>query len=350
MKKILVTGGSGYIGSHTIVDLIENGFDVISIDDNSRSTVYGMNGIEKILGKKIKHYKVDLKNFDETRAVFQENTDIVGVIHFAAYKAVGESVQFPMLYFENNLFSLINLLKCVSEFKVQHVVFSSSCTVYGNPDSIPVTESSPIKKAESPYGATKQMGEEILRDFSRSENISSILLRYFNPVGAHPSSLIGELPLGKPMNLVPAITQTAIGKLPKMFVWGHDYPTRDGSCIRDYIHVCDIAHAHTLALQYLIDKKNKTTCDVFNLGTGDGVTVLEAIKMFEEVSGVKLNYELGPRRDGDVIAIYANNEAAVNELGWKIKYGLKEMMDTSWKWELRIKQEEALMTQKSELN
>jgi UDP-glucose 4-epimerase len=350
MKKILVTGGSGYIGSHTIVDLIENGFDVISIDDNSRSTVYGMNGVEKILGKKIKHYKVDLKNFDETRAVFQENTDIVGVIHFAAYKAVGESVQFPMLYFENNLFSLINLLKCVSEFKVQHVVFSSSCTVYGNPDSIPVTESSPIKKAESPYGATKQMGEEILRDFSRSENISSILLRYFNPVGAHPSSLIGELPLGKPMNLVPAITQTAIGKLPKMFVWGHDYPTRDGSCIRDYIHVCDIAHAHTLALQYLIDKKNKTTCDVFNLGTGDGVTVLEAIKMFEEVSGVKLNYELGPRRDGDVIAIYANNEAAVNELGWKIKYGLKEMMDTSWKWELRIKQEEALMTQKSELN
>ena len=207
MKKILVTGGSGYIGSHTIVDLIENGFDVISIDDNSRSTVYGMNGVEKILGKKIKHYKVDLKNFDETRAVFQENTDIVGVIHFAAYKAVGESVQFPMLYFENNLFSLINLLKCVSEFKVQHVVFSSSCTVYGNPDAIPVTELSPIKKAESPYGATKQMGEEILRDFSRSENVSSILLRYFNPVGAHPSSLIGELPLGKPMNLVPAITQ-----------------------------------------------------------------------------------------------------------------------------------------------
>ena len=350
MKKILVTGGSGYIGSHTIVDLIENGFDVISIDDNSRSTVYGMNGVEKILGKKIKHYKVDLKNFDETRAVFQENTDIVGVIHFAAYKAVGESVQFPMLYFENNLFSLINLLKCVSEFKVQHVVFSSSCTVYGNPDAIPVTELSPIKKAESPYGATKQMGEEILRDFSRSENVSSILLRYFNPVGAHPSSLIGELPLGKPMNLVPAITQTAIGKLPKMFVWGHDYPTRDGSCIRDYIHVCDIAHAHTLALEYLISKKNKTTCDVFNLGTGDGVTVLEAINMFEQVSGIKLNYELGPRRDGDVIAIYANNEAAVNELGWKIKYGLKEMMDTSWKWELRIKQEEALMTQKSELN
>lgn len=343
MAKILVTGGCGFIGSHTIVDLVENGFSVISIDDNSKSTAYSMVGIEKITGKKIKNYQVDLKNYDETRAVFQENTDITGVIHFAAYKAVGESVSEPVLYYENNLFGLINLLKCVQEFKVKDFVFSSSCTVYGNPDSIPVTEASPIKKAESPYGATKQMGEEIIRDFSKKGNHTSILLRYFNPVGAHPSALIGELPIGRPQNLVPAITQTAIGKLPKMLVYGNDYDTRDGSCIRDYIHVCDIAHAHTLAIQYLAAKKNKTNCDIFNLGTGDGVTVLEAIHMFEEVSGVTLNYEIGPRREGDVIAIYANNDLAVKELGWKIRYGLKEMMQTAWAWERKIKEAEEIV-------
>jgi len=350
MQKILVTGGCGYIGSHTIVDLIEHGFDVISIDDNSRSTLHGLIGIEKITGKKIKNYKVDLKNFDETQAVFQENIDIVGVIHFAAYKAVGESVEQPLLYFENNIFSLINLLKCVKEFNVPHFVFSSSCTVYGNPDSIPVTESFPVKKAESPYGATKQMGEVMIQDFSNSENVSSVLLRYFNPVGAHPSGLIGELPLGKPMNLVPVITQTAIGKLPKMFVWGNDYATRDGSCMRDYIHVCDIAHAHTLALQYLLNEQNKTNCDIFNLGTGNGVTVLEAIKTFEAVSGIKLNYEIGPRRSGDVIAIYANNDLAVASLGWNIKYDLTEMMRTAWAWEQKIKQHEDIEKQKASLN
>ncbi len=350
MQKILVTGGCGYIGSHTIVDLLENGFDVISIDDNSRSTLYALTGIERITHKKIKNYKVDLKNFDETQAVFQENIDIVGVIHFAAYKAVGESVEQPLLYFENNIFSLINLLKCVKEFNVPHFVFSSSCTVYGNPDSIPVTEKFPIKKAESPYGATKQMGEEMVNEFSRTENVSSILLRYFNPVGAHPSALIGELPLGKPMNLIPAITQTAIGKLPKMFVWGNDYDTKDGSCVRDYIHVCDIAHAHTLALQYLLNKNNSTKCDVFNLGTGTGVTVLEAIKTFEKVSGVKLNYEIGPRRNGDVIAIYANNDLAVSSLGWKIKYDLTEMMRTAWAWEQKIKIQEDLEKQNALLN
>lgn len=341
MSKILVTGGCGYIGSHTIVDLLDNGYTAVSIDDNSRSTAYGMVGIEKITGKKIKNYNVDLKNFDETRAVFQENPDIAGVIHFAAYKAVGESVEEPLLYYENNFFGLVNLLKCVQEFGVKNFVFSSSCTVYGNPDVIPVTEESPIKRAESPYGATKQMGEQVLEDFARvNKNTSVILLRYFNPVGAHPTTLIGELPLGKPQNLVPVITQTAIGKIPKMMVYGDDYATRDGSCVRDYIHVCDIANAHTLAVQYLENKKNKTNCEVFNLGTGDGVTVLEAIKMFEKVSGLKLNYEIGPRRAGDVVAIYANNNRAVSQLGWQIKYNLEDMMRTAWEWEKKIKETE----------
>ena len=350
MPTILVTGGCGYIGSHTIVDLIENGFDIISIDDNSRSSELALNGIEKITKQKVKNYKVDLKNFDETRAVFQENLGILGIIHFAAYKAVGESVEQPLSYYENNMFSLINLLKCVKEFSIPHFVFSSSCTVYGNPDQIPVTEKSPIKEAESPYGATKQMGERILQDFTKVQSTSAILLRYFNPVGAHPTANIGELPLGKPQNLVPAITQTAIGKIPKMFVYGTDYDTRDGSCVRDYIHVCDIAHAHTLALQYLIDKKNATQCDVFNLGTGNGVTVLEAIKTFETVSGVKLNYETGGRRPGDVVAIYANNDFAVKALGWEILYDLKEMMRTAWAWEQKIKEEDDLVKQQALLN
>jgi UDP-glucose 4-epimerase len=343
MQKILVTGGCGFIGSHTVVDLIENGYDVISIDDNSRSTTYLLDGIERITGKKLKNYKVDLKNFDETLAVFQENEDIIGVIHFAAYKAVGESVEKPLDYFENNLFSLINLLKCVKEFSIPNFVFSSSCTVYGNPDTIPVTEQSPIKKAESPYGATKQMGEDIIQEFARAHDTKSILLRYFNPVGAHPSILLGELPLGRPQNLVPAITQTAIGKIPQMSVWGNDYDTRDGSCVRDFIHVCDIAHAHTLALQYLMNNRNATNCDVFNLGTGNGVTVLEAIQAFEKVSGRKLNYTIAPRRQGDVIAIYANNNHALQSLNWQIKYNLEDMMRSAWQWELKIKEDEELI-------
>lgn len=353
MKKILVTGGCGYIGAHTVVDLIENGYDVISIDDNSRSTMYLLKGIEKITGKKLKNYKVDLKNFDETLAVFQENDDIEGVIHFAAYKAVGESMDKPLFYYENNLFSLINLLKCVKEFAIPYFVFSSSCTVYGNPntDEIPVTENSITRKAESPYGATKQMGEDIIRDFARAENVNCILLRYFNPVGAHPSIQIGELPLGRPQNLVPAITQTAIGKLPQMQVYGSDYDTRDGSCLRDFIHVSDIAHAHTLALQYLMEEKNKTNCDIFNLGSGNGVTVLEAIHAFERVSGQKLNYVIGPRRSGDVIAIYANNDNAVNGLGWQVKYNLDDMLGTAWAWEQKVKEEEKTMTsEKAMLN
>jgi len=347
MHKILVTGGCGYIGSHTVVDLIENGFEVVSIDDNSRSTTYLLDGIEKITGKKIKNYKVDLKNFDETLAVFQENEDITGVIHFAAFKAVGESVAKPLDYYENNMFGLVNLLKCVKEFAIPHFVFSSSCTVYGNPDAVPVTEETPQKKAESPYGATKQMGEQVIQDFTNVADTAAILLRYFNPVGAHPSILIGELPLGRPQNLVPAITQTAIGKLPQMQVYGGDYPTRDGSCVRDYIHVSDIAHAHTLALEYLLNRKNKSKCDIFNLGSGNGVTVLEAINSFEKVSGRKLNYKIDARRPGDVVAIYANNHHAVESLGWQVKYGLDEMMDTAWKWELKVKEDEELISKQN---
>jgi len=281
MAKILVTGGCGYIGSHTIVDLLANGFEVISIDNHARSSNYAIAAVEKITGTRIKNYEVDLKNFDDTLAVFQENPDIAGIIHFAAYKAVGESVEEPLFYYENNIGSLVNVLKC-------------------------------------------------------------ILLRYFNPVGAHPSALIGELPIGRPQNLVPAITQTAIGKLPKMMVYGNDYPTRDGSCIRDYIHVCDIASAHTLALQYLLAEKNTEACEVFNLGTGNGISVLEAITTFETVSGTTLNYEIGPRRAGDIVAIYANNEKAINKLGWKINYTIEDMMRTAWAWEKEVQLKESI--------
>jgi UDP-glucose 4-epimerase len=349
MPTILVTGGCGYIGSHTLVDLIENGYNVVSIDDNSRSTLYLLQGIEKITGVRIKNYKVNLCNFDDTQAVFAENPDIEGIIHFAAYKAVGESVENPLLYFDNNLGSLINLLRCTRDFEIPWFVFSSSCTVYGNPDSIPVTESTPTKPAESPYGLTKQMGEQIIMEACKAVDTKFILLRYFNPVGAHPSTLIGELPLGKPANLVPAITQTAIGILPQMLVHGTDYPTRDGSCIRDFIHVCDIAHAHTLALQYLMEGRQKTSCDIFNLGSGYGVSVLEAIHAFEKVTGVKLNYTLGPRRPGDVVAIYANNEKAVKDLNWQLKYTLNDMMRTAWQWELKIQEDEQLYQEQNPL-
>ncbi len=342
MKKVLVTGGCGYIGAHTILDLIENNFEPVCVDNNSRSTTALLQGIKDITGIEVKNYKVDLCNFDDLCAIFNENVDIEGIIHFAAFKAVGESVEKPLMYFENNLSSLINILKCVKEFNIPNFIFSSSCTVYGSPDEIPVTEQSPLKPAESPYGATKQMGEEIVKETARSIATQSILLRYFNPVGAHPSSLIGELPFGEPQNLVPAITQTAIGKIKQLTVHGNDYPTRDGSCVRDYIHVCDIAHAHTLALQYLINRKNTSTCEIFNLGTGNGVTVLEAIQSFEKVSGVKLNYIIGPRRPGDIMAIYANNSLAKEKLNWRSKYSLDEMMSTAWKWELKLKDDEAL--------
>ncbi len=343
MATILVTGGCGYIGSHTVVDLIENGYEVISVDNNSRSNPRILDGIEGITGKKIKNYKVDLCNFDDTFAIFQEN-DIRGIIHFAAYKSVGESVEKPLLYFENNLVSLINLLKCVQEFKTPYFVFSSSCTVYGNPENIPVTETTPPKPAESPYGYTKQMGEQIINEFAKSSGTNCILLRYFNPAGAHPSIKIGELPIGRPQNLVPAITQTAIGKIKKMYVHGTDYDTRDGSCIRDYIHVSDISHAHTLALEYLEKGRNTGLCEVFNLGTGNGVTVLEVIKAFEKVSGQKLNYEIGPRRPGDVVAIYANNDLAKRLLHWDPRFSLEEMMLTAWEWEQRLKADDTIFS------
>lgn len=351
MNKILVTGGCGYIGAHTIADLIENGFDVISADNNSRSNESIFAGIEKITGKRVKNYKVDLCIYDDTYAVFQENPDIKGIIHFAAYKSVAESVENPLLYFENNLNSLINILKCAEEFDVPYFVFSSSCTVYGNPAIAAVTEDTPQRPAESPYGATKQMGEDIVKEIVKRGNLDAVLLRYFNPVGAHPSINIGELPIGQPANLVPAITQTAIGKLPMMQVYGNDYATRDGSCIRDYIHVSDIAHAHTLSLNFLIQKKNSNNCEVFNLGSGNGFTVLEVIKAFEKVSGVKLNYQVGPRRSGDVVAIYADNKKAKEILGWIARYSLDEMMNTAWQWELKLKKEQQFIsTQQSKLN
>ncbi len=351
MSKILVTGGCGYIGSHTIVDLIENGFEVISVDNNTRSNPAILKGVELITKRKIKNYKVDLCNFDDTFAIFQENIDITGIIHFAAYKSVGESVDNPLLYFENNLSALINLLKCVQEFHIPHFVFSSSCTVYGNPDEIPVTEKTSPKPAESPYGYTKQMSEQIINEFAKSSGTNCILLRYFNPAGAHPSILIGEMPIGAPQNLVPAITQTAIGRIPKLLVYGNDYATRDGSCIRDYIHVCDLASAHTLSLKYLEAGRNKGLCELFNLGSGNGVTVLEAIHAFEKATEQQLNYEIGPRRPGDVIAVYANNDLAKEILGWNPQFSLEDIMATAWKWELRLKADETVFTsQAGELN
>ena len=333
MQTILVTGGCGFIGAHTIVDLIQHGFEVISVDNLSRASEHSLNGIEKITGKKIKNYVIDLTNKVATEQIFIDHPSIIGIIHFAAYKAVGESVEMPLDYYENNLFSLVHLLQLAVKYNAKHFIFSSSCTVYGNPDAIPVTEQTALKTAASPYGATKQMGETIVQDSTVAHPLSSILLRYFNPVGAHPSIAIGELPIGRPQNLVPAITQTAIGKLPKMQVHGNDYATRDGSCIRDYIHVCDIAHAHTLAMQYSIKNNQVHHCEVFNLGTGNGISVLEAIEAFEKVSGVKLNYEIGPRRAGDIVAIYANNDYAVKKLGWTCQYDLDEMMRTAWEWE-----------------
>ncbi len=351
MAKILVTGGCGYIGSHTIVDLAANGYEVISVDNNSRSNPTILKGVELIAGRKIKNYKVDLCNYDDTFAIFQENEDISGIIHFAAYKSVAESVDNPLIYFENNINSLLNLLKCALEFQIPHIVFSSSCAVYGNPQHVPVTENTPPQPAESPYGYSKQMGEQIVNEFAKNSGTHCIILRYFNPAGAHPSAIIGEMPMDQPQNLVPVITQTAIGRIVKMKVHGNDYPTRDGSCIRDYIHVCDIAAAHTLSLKYLEEEKSNALCEVFNLGSGNGITVLEAVRAFEKVSGVKLNYEINERRPGDVVTVYANNDQAKEKLGWQPRFSLEDIMSTAWKWELRLKADETVFTSQSgELN
>lgn len=336
MNKILVTGGCGYIGGHTIVDLIQNGFEVISVDNLSKGSLKMLEGIEKVTGVKVKNYKVDLCDLDDTEAIFLENPDIVGIIHFAAFKSVPESVSEPLLYFRNNINSLLNILQCAEDFDVDNFVFSSSCSVYGNTDTLPVSENAPFAEPESPYARTKQMGEAICRDFTNiHKDFNTILLRYFNPVGAHPSALIGEFQ-DLSESVVPVITQTAIGKRQEMVVFGNDYDTRDGSCVRDYVHVMDIANAHTRALQYIIDDRNKANCEVFNLGTGNGVTVLELVSAFERVSGLKLNYRVGGRREGDVIQVYADNNRARTLLEWETRYDLDAMMDTAWRWEQTV--------------
>jgi UDP-glucose 4-epimerase len=336
MKKVLVTGGCGYIGSHTIVDLIESGYEVVSIDNLSNSSEEVLDGIEKITGKRVQNYQVDLVHRSGTFDVFEEHPDIKGIIHFAALKAVGESVEKPLLYFENNLISMINILKAMNAFQVSQLIFSSSCSVYGNADQLPVTEDTPLKEAESPYARTKQMCEQIIQDtLHQYSSLNAILLRYFNPAGAHESALIGESPINKANNLVPVITETAIGKRNKMTVFGDDYDTRDGSCIRDYIHVMDLANAHTKALDYLLAEKNESNVEVFNIGIGEGVSVLEAVQAFEKVTGKALNYEIGPRRAGDVIAIYANKDKTERMLGWEPTRSIEDIMKTAWEWEKR---------------
>lgn len=333
-QKILVTGGTGYIGSHTVVELIKAGYEPVIIDDLSNSTLGVLDGIEKITGKRPEFEKFDLQDLDKLQDFYSRHTDIAAVIHFAAFKAVGESVEKPLAYYQNNLGSLLNVIKAAGP--ALKLVFSSSCTVYGQPDTLPVNETAPFKKAESPYGNTKQMCEEILEFTANAAALKVISLRYFNPVGAHESALIGELPSGTPNNLVPFITQTAIGIRKSITVFGNDYPTPDGSCVRDYIHVVDLAQAHVSACARLLDPANKEANEVFNLGTGKGYSVLEVIHTFEEVNSLKLNYSIGPRRIGDVVQIYGDPEKAATVLNWKAKLGLEEMLRSSWQWEVHL--------------
>ena len=334
MEKILVTGGLGYIGSHTIVDLIENGKEILCLDSQINSDISVIDGIEKITGVRIAYEKVDLTNKEETLSYFEKHQNIKSIIHFAALKSVGESVEQPLRYYENNVLGLINILQAIKKYQIPHFIFSSSCTVYGNPDTLPVTENTIQKKSTSPYGISKQMCEDIILDFYKNQNqIQAVLLRYFNPAGAHDSGHIGESPRNKAQSLVPIITETAIGKRNRLFVHGSDYPTRDGTCIRDYIHVMDLANAHTKALEKIMKTNEDDNVHIYNLGIGAGVSVLEAIKSFEEVNQLKLDYEMGPRRAGDVVAIYSNFEKAKNELHWEPKRTIGDIMKSAWIWE-----------------
>ncbi len=337
MKKILVTGGLGYIGSHTVVALQEAGYEVLIIDNLSNSSIDVLQGITEITNNPPIFERLDLRIKNHVVAFFRKHNDIDGVIHFAASKAVGESVENPLLYYENNINSLVYLLQECEAHEISNFIFSSSCTVYGEPDSLPIDEDAPIKQATSPYGNTKQISEEILKDVCQVSNLNVIALRYFNPIGAHESALIGELPVGVPQNLVPFITQTAVGVRKELSVFGNDYNTPDGSCIRDYIHVVDLANAHVKALERLIKAENSTNFKVFNIGTGKGNSVLEVIAAFEEVTGKKLNYKIVDRRPGDVIAVYADTKKANEELGWTTRYDLKESLVSAWKWEKKVR-------------
>lgn len=337
MKKIIVTGGAGYIGSHTVVELIGAGYEPIIIDNFSNSEERALQGIASIVGREVPCYRIDCTDAAALRDVFEQESGIAGVIHFAAYKAVGESVAEPLKYYHNNIGSLIALLQVMEEFKVNKLVFSSSCTVYGIPEQLPVTEQTPVQKANSPYGNTKKICEEILTDLAASgSSIHSIALRYFNPIGAHPSAKIGELPLGIPNNLVPFITQTAAGIREQLTIFGDDYDTPDGTCVRDYIHVVDLAKAHVVAVDRLLSDQAQSI-EFFNVGTGSGNTVLEAVQAFERSTGVKLNYKIGPRRPGDVPKIYADVTKATEVLGFRTTSTLEEAMKSAWNWQLHLK-------------
>lgn len=334
--KILVTGGTGYIGSHTVVELQQKGFDVIIVDNLSNSNINVLSSIEKITGIKPEFEEFNLIDKEKTADFFKRFNDIRGIIHFAAYKAVGESVEKPLMYYRNNLFSLVNILQGMKDNNIENFVFSSSCTVYGQPEELPVTEDAPVQKAESPYGNTKQISEEIITDTVKSTDLKAIALRYFNPIGAHESAIIGELPIGIPNCLMPFITQTAIGIREQLRVFGGDYNTPDGTAIRDYIHVVDLAKAHVIAVDRMIKKKMKKDFEVFNLGTGNGFSVLEVIRSFEKVTGEKLNYKIVGRRAGDVEQVWADTKFANDELGWKAEKDLDEMTFSAWKWELAL--------------